>query len=55
MEAEVRYRDTFCPGYGDIACDCPFYVVPCDGAWNCADIIGISDIVMNSFDSNGDL
>lgn len=54
LEAESRYRTDFCPGYGDLYCDCPFYVVPCEDAWNCYDVMAVTDEFMISYDTNGD-
>jgi len=38
VDCENAWRDEYCPDYGHVYCDCPFYVSTCDGAWNCTDI-----------------
>jgi len=39
---ENNWRDENCPGYGYLVCDCPYSPPPCEGAWNCDDIIFIT-------------
>jgi len=51
---ENEWRAEYCPDYGFVYCQCPFAVPVCDGAWNCADIIYITDDVMYAYDTNGD-
>jgi len=45
----------YCPDFGLVYCDCPFYVVPCEGAWNCADVMYITEDIMAAYDTNGDM
>jgi len=51
---ENEWRAEYCPDYGMVTCDCPFYVPECEGAWNCADIVYITDEVMMMLDTNND-
>jgi hypothetical protein len=51
---ENEWRDEYCPEYGHVYCDCPFYIPECDGAWTCTDIANITVDVMNYYDTNGD-
>jgi hypothetical protein len=46
MMCENAWRDEHCPDYGHVYCDCPFYVVVCEGAWNCDDVLFVTDEVM---------
>jgi len=39
---ENEWRAEVCPDYGFVYCDCPFYVVPCEGAWNCLDVTNVT-------------
>jgi hypothetical protein len=54
VETENEWRYEYCPDYGQIYCDCPFEIPQCDGAWNCADIIYITEDFMMVYDTNGD-
>jgi len=51
---ENEWRDEYCPDYGHVACDCPFGVVDCEGAWYCDDIDSITLELMSYYDTNGD-
>jgi predicted nucleic acid-binding Zn finger protein len=51
---ENEWRMENCPDYGAAYCNCPFTVAVCEGAWNCADIITITEEVMVAYDTNGD-
>jgi predicted nucleic acid-binding Zn finger protein len=51
---ENEWRQANCPDYGYAYCSCPFYIPECPGAWNCADVIMITDEVMMALDTNGD-
>jgi hypothetical protein len=42
---ENEWRAEYCPDYGYAYCNCPFNVPVCEGAWNCADIVMITDEV----------
>jgi len=39
---ENEWRDSYCPDYGYVYCNCPYNIPECDGAWNCADVITIT-------------
>jgi len=54
VDCENAWRDEYCPDYGYIYCDCPFYTATCDGAWNCDDIYYISVDIINYYDTNYD-
>merc|ERR1711939_561586 len=54
VDCENAWRDEYCPDYGDVYCECPFYVAECAGAWNCDDISQITVDAMAYWDSNGD-
>jgi len=54
VNCENDWREENCPGYGDLYCDCPFYVATCEGAWNCDDIMNISVEVIAYYDTNMD-
>jgi hypothetical protein len=51
---ENDWRATNCPGFGDVFCDCPFYVATCEGAWTCDDIMIIAAETIAYYDTNGD-
>jgi len=51
---ENNWRDEYCPNYGHLYCDCPFYVADCPGEWNCDDIYMISDECLYYYDTNYD-
>jgi hypothetical protein len=51
---ENEWRDANCPGYGYAYCPCPWVIPDCEGSWNCADIIVVTDEVMMTFDTNND-
>jgi hypothetical protein len=52
---ENEWRDEYCPGYGHVFCNCEFCEVPeCEGAWNCTDVLYITDEVMVAMDTNND-
>jgi len=53
-KCENEWRAENCPDYGYVYCNCPFATPVCDGAWNCADIIYITEDVMYYYDTNGD-
>jgi hypothetical protein len=54
LMCENEWRAVECPDYGFAYCDCPFYVVPCEGAWNCYDVMYVTDDVMMELDTNYD-
>jgi hypothetical protein len=51
---ENEWRAEVCPEYGFVYCDCPFYVVPCEGAWNCLDVAYVTEDIMVELDTNYD-
>jgi len=51
---ENEWRLENCPDYGAAYCSCPFSVPVCDGAWNCADIIYITEDLFTYYDTNND-
>lgn len=46
LMVENEWRNEVCPDFGFAYCDCPFYVVPCEGAWNCYDVTLVTDDIM---------
>jgi hypothetical protein len=51
---ENEWRDEYCPDSDNLYCDCPFDTPVCEGAWNCADVIYITEDFMMVYDTNGD-
>jgi len=51
---ENEWRDEYCPDYGYVYCSCPFSTPVCEGAWNCADIVYITEELMAYYDTNND-
>jgi hypothetical protein len=44
-----------CPNdYGYVYCNCPFAQPVCPGAWNCSDVIMVTDEVFTYMDTNND-
>jgi len=35
---ENEWRAEYCPGFGELYCDCPFTIEECAGAWDCATV-----------------
>jgi len=54
LDAENAYRKENCKNSGEMNCECPFYVVPCENAWNCSNVMFVSDEVMKAYDTNKD-
>lgn len=52
--SENIWRDEYCPNYGHVFCDCPFFVATCEGAWECEDIEAIAIETIVYFDTNMD-
>lgn len=54
LMVENAWREENCPAeYGALYCgEC--YIAPCDGAWNCLDIVVITDDVFYCLDTNND-
>jgi hypothetical protein len=52
--AENEYRATYCPGFGDAYCECPFTNNECPGYWDCEEIEYIVVNTMTAYDSNED-
>lgn len=50
---ENAWRDEFCSCYGHVYCNYDCEPV-CEGAWNCDDVLYMTEEVMNAMDSNGD-
>jgi len=44
----------YCPDYGFAYCNCPFGAPVCEGAWNCADVVMITEEIFVAYDTNGD-
>jgi hypothetical protein len=52
---ENEWRMEHCPNYGDLYCDgCPFVTPECEGAWNCPDIVSVTDEILEYMDTNDD-
>lgn len=51
---ENDWRAEVCPDYGMAYCECPFTVITCEGAWECADIELITLEVIAFYDTNSD-
>jgi hypothetical protein len=52
---EYEWRLENCPAEFDAAyCACPYVMPACDGAWNCLDIVLITDEVVYEMDTNYD-
>ena len=52
--AENEYRMYNCVDTPEVYCECDFEIAVCEGAWNCLDIIMITDEAMAYYDTNGD-
>jgi hypothetical protein len=53
-KCENEWRAENCPDYGYVYCNCPFDVYVCEGAWNCYDVIMLTNDMMNAMDTDGD-
>jgi len=53
VKCENEWRAEYCPDYGFVYCECPFTVHVCEGAWNCADVIYVTEEVMTAYDTDG--
>jgi len=54
LEVENAWRAENCPAYGGIYCDCPVAPPECPGAWNCADVVYITEELWMYYDTNED-
>lgn len=55
VACENAWRDEYCPAdYSDSYCECPIEPPQCEGAWNCPDLITVTEEFMAAADSNGD-
>jgi hypothetical protein len=51
---ENEWRAENCVDTPDIYCDCTFEIAVCEGAWNCADVMYITNDIMTYYDTNND-
>jgi len=49
---ENDWRDEMCPGYGSVYCECPYTVIECPYAWDCAYIETIAIDLLAYYDVN---
>jgi len=55
MEIENAFRKQHCPEFGYAYCRCPFPPEECPGAYNCPELIKVTDEIMKELDTNKDM